>query len=265
MVVNLIGQLMNIGFSEYEAKTYLALLKVQPATAYETAKNAGIPSSKIYETLGRLKDRGIAIAIKSSGKLLYAAADPEELIEMQKASFEKTISGLEKGLKNTETDDEVSYIWNIHDYDYLIDKAIRLINNAGKNILLSVWKEEYSFLRKSLDSCRIPVAIVHFGKPENNDREMFLHPIEDTIYSEKGGRGFSLVVDSSYAVNATISEDRIVNGAWSANPGFAVLAEDYIKHDVYIMKIVSRFDDELIKKFGKKYRLLRDIFSDKEM
>lgn len=265
MVVNLIGQLMNLGFSEYEAKTYLALLKVQPATAYETAKNAGIPSSKIYEILGRLKERSIAVAIKSSGKLLYAAADPEELIEMQKASFEKTISGLEKGLKNTENEDEVSYIWNIHDYDYLIDKAIRLINKAEKNILLSVWKEEYSFLRQSLDSCNVPAAIVHFGKPENTDREMFIHPIEDTIYSEKGGRGFSLVVDSSCAVNATISGDRAVNGAWSANPGFAVLAEDYIKHDVYIMKIVSRFDDELIKKFGKNYRLLRDIFSDKEL
>jgi len=265
MVVNLITQLMKIGFSEYEAKTYLALLRVQPATAYETAKNAGVPSSKIYEILEKLKDRGTAVAIKSSGKLLYAAADPEELIDSQKASFEKIISELESGLKNTANEEEISYIWNIHDYDYLIDKSIRLINSAQKSILLSVWKEEYSFLKSSIESCRLPVSIVHFGKPEEKSSKMFVHPIEDTIYSEKGGRGFSMVTDSSCAVTAVIGDSKTVNGAWSSSPGFAVLAEDYIKHDIYIMKIVSRFDDQLIKKFGKKYRLLRDIFSDKEI
>ena len=31
------------------------------------------------------------------------------------------------------------------------------------------------------------------------------------------------------------------------------------------MKIVNRFDSELIKKFGKNYAKLRDIFTDREM
>ena len=55
-----------------------------------------------------------------------------------------------------------------------------------------------------------------------------------------------------------------VDGAWSKNRGFVTLAEDYIKHDIYIMKIVRRYDEALISTFGKGYTMLRDIFSDKE-
>ncbi len=55
-----------------------------------------------------------------------------------------------------------------------------------------------------------------------------------------------------------------VSGAWSRSEGFVLLAEDYIKHDVYIMKIVARFDRPLVKRFGRGYWRLRDIFSDTE-
>ena len=266
MVVNTIRQLMTIGFSEYEAKTYLALLKVQPATAYETAKTAGIPSSKIYEILGKLKDKGTAVALKSNNKLLYAAIDPDELIQSQKASFSKTINELEHNLKTHTKQENVSYIWNIYEYDYLIDKAVRMIKDAEKSVLLSIWPEDLQFLSESLSEANVPVSIVHFGTlKEERDETIFVHPIEDTLYSEKGGRGFSIVTDSACAVTATISENNKVTGAWSNNTGFALLAEDYIKHDIYVMKIVNRFNSQLINRFGENYHLLRDIYSDKEV
>ena len=55
-----------------------------------------------------------------------------------------------------------------------------------------------------------------------------------------------------------------VEGAWSLNRGFVTLAEDYIKHDIYIMKIVERFDPELQARFGPGYEKLRDVWNDEE-
>ena len=66
------------------------------------------------------------------------------------------------------------------------------------------------------------------------------------------------------ALMGTIYPDFKVEGAWSVNQGFVTLAEDYVKHDIYIMKIVSRFDDLLISRFGEKYKKLRDIYNDEE-
>ena len=40
-----IFKLKQLGFSEYEAKAYTALVNEHPLTAYEISKNTGIPSS----------------------------------------------------------------------------------------------------------------------------------------------------------------------------------------------------------------------------
>ena len=53
-------------------------------------------------------------------------------------------------------------------------------------------------------------------------------------------------------------------GAWSRNHAFVTLAEDYVKHDIYIMKIVERLDPELQRLFGPRYEKLRDVWNDEE-
>ena len=97
---------------------------------------------------------------------------------------------------------------------------------------------------------------------------VFRNPIEDTIYAEKGGRGLTVVADGREALMGTLREGaggvQAVEGAWSLNRGFVTLAEDYIKHDIYIMKIVSRFDPELQARFGPGYEKLRDVWKDEE-
>jgi hypothetical protein len=40
------------------------------------------------------------------------------------------------------------------------------------------------------------------------------------------------------------------------------MAEDFISHDIYILKIVRRFDKALLNEYGKNYSKLRDIFKD---
>ncbi len=94
--------------------------------------------------------------------------------------------------------------------------------------------------------------------------KVYYHPIEDTLYSEQGGRGFVLVVDSHQVLMGTISHEGQTEGTWSQNRGYVALAEDYVKHDVYITKIIKRFEKELIKTFGENYELLRDVFRDEE-
>ena len=53
-------QLMqDLGFSSYEAKAYMGILKGQPVGAYELAKRSSIPTSKIYETLNKLLNKEV--------------------------------------------------------------------------------------------------------------------------------------------------------------------------------------------------------------
>ncbi|HET6369969.1 MAG TPA: hypothetical protein VFG95_02160, partial [Nitrospiria bacterium] len=84
-------------------------------------------------------------------------------------------------------------------------------------------------------------------------------------YAEKGGRGLVIVVDSREVLMGNISYEGRTEGAWSRNKGFVTVAEDYVKHDIYIAKILRRFEKEMIERFGEKFAKLRDVFYDEEI
>ncbi|GBD99952.1 sugar-specific transcriptional regulator TrmB [bacterium BMS3Abin07] len=267
MVVNIIDKLMDIGLSEYEARAYAALLGKSPATAYGLARASGIPTSKIYEILSRLSEKGIAFPVDENGTKRYIPMEPDEFIESHRSRVETTLAALKENLASVGNVADLSYIWNIKDYGYLIDKAGRMILEAKKTLLISVWEDEMGRLEKILEkakSRKVRIAVIHFGTPEVIIGQVFQHPIEDTIYAEKGGRGLVVVADSKAVLMGTIFKDGRVEGAWSLNRGFVTMAEDYIKHDIYMMKIVRRFDRTLKDRFGDRYEELRDIFRDRE-
>jgi sugar-specific transcriptional regulator TrmB len=262
------NDLLELGFTDYEAKAYIALLQKNPATAYEIAKNAAIPTSKIYEVLVKLADKGVISEYDDQNKRKYIPMPPEEMIDSYRSKIDNTLDRLKASLKNMNQENELAYIWNIMDYDYLIDKARRMIGEAERTLLISIWPEEYELLKASLNKAAklgVQLAIVHFGQISIPMGQMFPHPIEDTVYDEKGGRGLVIVSDSQEVLFGKIGEGNEVQGANSMNEGFVTIAEDYIKHDIYVMKIVQRFDQLLIQRFGSNYQLLRDVFNDQEV
>ncbi len=273
MVENkLINDLMYTGLSEYESKAYVALIGSSPASAYEVAKRAGIPTSKVYEVMARLEQRGIAALLEDTGKSMYVPQEPEDYLSIRRHMMEKTLENLEGGLLKVRKKSETSIIWNITDYDSLMDKALAMAGSAKNSLLLSVWEQEASELAPSLVRARrlgVRVATLHFGPVTHEAGThdagvVYIHPIQHTLMEEKGGRGIVIVADSKEALVGTIREDMRADGASSRNEGFVSMAEDYIKHDIYMMKVVSRFDPQLKERFGPGYEKLRNVFADEE-
>ena len=259
---------MTLGLSEYEVKAYLSLLNENPATAYETGKASGIPTSKVYEVLKKLVGKGIVSVIDAGRTKQYIPLAADEFLNRHKNMMEKTIDSLRTELSEVKGKRGFSYIWNINDYSYLLHKVKEAIEGARKTVLLSIWEKELALIENELRGAMkkgVKIVILHFGSPKVKIGKIYPHPIEDTIYQEKGGRGLVVVVDSNEILTGTISASNKAEGAWSMNRGFVTLAEDYIKHDIYIMKIVKRFDRTLKEKFGVKYAKLRDIFTDEDV
>lgn len=267
MVVNIVASLIDSGFSDYEARAYVALLRRRPASAYECAKEANVPTSKVYFVLSRLVEKGIVLETLDGGKRKFIPVDPVDLIASLRLKTDRNLAALADGLSRISSESDITYIWNLNEHRMFIDRARSVMASAKNTVLVSVWKEELDELADVLaerSKKKVKIAVVHFGKPETFVGQMFPHPIEDTIYAEKGGRGFALVADSREVVIGTVFPDGSVDGAWSRNRGFVTLAEDYIKHDIYIMKIVERFDRTLISRFGANYHLLRDVYANEE-
>jgi sugar-specific transcriptional regulator TrmB len=235
---------MDTGLSEYEARAYMGLLGKHPATAYEV--------------------KGIISATGEETRRKYIPIEPREFVESRRSMIQSTLEVIEGGLKDAVKAEDVSYVWNLGEYDYLMDKAERIIEAARECLLISLYGEEMQALEgrlKEAEKKKIKIAVVHFGIPETLVGRLYRHPIHDTIYAKKGARGLVVVGDSKEALIGTIKKDG-VEGAYSANTGFVTLAEDYIKHDIYVMKMINRFDSELVKVFGERYEKLRDVYDD---
>jgi sugar-specific transcriptional regulator TrmB len=100
-----IFKLVQLGFSEYEAKAYVALLGENPLTAYEIAKNSGIPTSKIYEVIRKLENRRTIQSIHGERSKMFIPLSPDEFIK----SFRSTIEDNLQAIKNELGKKDVRY------------------------------------------------------------------------------------------------------------------------------------------------------------
>ena len=271
MVVNIamdiaISKLTQLGFTENEAKAYTALLSENPLTAYEIAKISGMPTSKIYEVVRKLEKRNIIQSIHGERSKMFIPVSPDEFIQNYRTVMEDNLLTIKNELKDIKTGMDTSYTWHIKNYDDLISKAKRMLNTARTSILLSIWPSEADPLLSAIQNAEtrdIKIAVIHYGPTKAKINQLYIHPAENTIFSERGGRGFTVIADSKEALNGIIA-DKKTEAIWSMNEGFVIMAESYIRHDIYQMKTMKRLDPLLRNIFGNGYEKMRDIFSDKE-
>jgi sugar-specific transcriptional regulator TrmB len=87
-----IGMMRKLGFTDSEAKVYLALIEIGPITKGPLVKKAGISSSKIYEVIDKLIEKGLASVFLKNGVKHFSAAPPSkigEYLEEKKENIEK--------------------------------------------------------------------------------------------------------------------------------------------------------------------------------
>ena len=252
-----------LGFSSYEAKAYMGLLSCQPATAYEIAKTSGIPTSKIYETIKKLCTKGVLQAIESEETQRYVALDPRDFASQIQADTQSKTRELLPLLEDLGETGQGDFIWPLGSEQQVRSKAQEMIRMAEDNLLISAWPSELIFLEEDLkqaESNGIKIAMVHFGDSDLKIGATYYHPLEKTLYAEKGGRGLTLVVDQETVLIANFVNQGTVDAAWSRNPAFVTVAEDYVKHDVYITKVTRFLGPEMSARFGESFEKLRDVF-----
>lgn len=267
MVPSLLERFREIGLGDYEAKLYVALVKRHPASGYELARSSGVPSSKVYEVLARLQEKDLVFPTDGGGRAKrYVPVDPEEFIDRYRTRVDRALDGLRDALDAVGADEPVGYIWNVHGRAPLLERTVHLIERAEHALLLSGWDDELAELAQPIAAAhrrKVRVAIIDYGSLALEASAVYAHPIKDTIHGEKGGRGLTLCADSRVALMGLVQDGGGAHGAWSRNRAFVAAAEDYLKHDIYVQKIVARFHDLLVRTYGPNFTRWRDVFSDR--
>ncbi len=259
-----LGMLAKIGFSEYEAKTYLALLRKSPLSGYAVARLSGVPRSKIYEVLGSLVERG-DVLVSNGDPALYTPKPTQELIETRRATAEKRLSEAAQGLQQyQEQSAPANLIWELHGRDEIMFRLNEIIGRAAGQILLQVWADDASELQPALAQAAgrdVQITIVAYGELDFPFAQVYTHePGVEEITNEYGGRWIILSRDGQEIVAGIVSLGKDSRAAWSSHLGIVMPITEQIKHDLYIAEMLKQHRQVLESSFGPALRDLRKRF-----
>ncbi|MDY0387597.1 MAG: helix-turn-helix domain-containing protein [Methanolobus sp.] len=139
IITMLLTSLQNLGFTSYEAKVFVALVKNENATVSVLHLDSGVPNSAIYGALKKLEKRGI-VEFLNTKPMRYRCIPPEDAIAKLKRDYRDKCDYVLDELKNIyaesscETTEE--FIWTINGIRNVADKVIQMLENAEKDVLI---------------------------------------------------------------------------------------------------------------------------------
>lgn len=159
---NLINKLINIGLTEYEAKTYFALLKKHSFTATELSKLTQVPRTKIYSVLTNLIQKGACSELPGKVRK-FCAVNPDtafsrilETLEERKTNIGKIAEELLPLYEaEKENSDPLEYIEVIRERRSII-KRIDQLEIVTKHEIVAMNKPPYAVDIKKMCEDNIP-------------------------------------------------------------------------------------------------------------
>jgi HTH-type transcriptional regulator, sugar sensing transcriptional regulator len=251
-------RLTQLGFSQYEARTYVGLLMSDGATGYSVANETGVPQPKVYETLRRLVDRGAAV-LTGERPARYAAVAPDVLLNALEKEFADKVLAARQGLERLPARDFAGHGLPISRLDSLpaaIGRAATAIAGARSRVYLSGRSDELEGLAGAVDDASergLQFVIVHFGKqPFHAPRGKLMRhaSTEGTLYPSRKTHHLAAVVDSRWALWALARDGHEWEVMYGEVPLLASLVRSYIRHDLFVQKMYADLPDELEVLYG---------------
>jgi sugar-specific transcriptional regulator TrmB len=253
MEMDLLKSVQELGFTEYEAKVYLALLDESPASGYRVAQNSGVPRAKVYEVLTGLVRRGAVLA-NYSEPVRYAPLPPKELVARRRQEMESSIEAAERNLERYATSAASrGVIWDITGREEILERAREVAGRAERSILAEIWREDAPELREALETAAgrgVEVGVVAYGDPGYPFAKVYHHDLVDEVTRGLGARWIVLSSDTREVVAGIVSMGRESRAAWTSHPGLVVPTTELVKHDIYVQEILDAHREILEESFG---------------
>jgi len=255
-----------LGFTDYEAKAYLTLCQVSPATAYEISKIAGLGKANVYSALESLVRRGAAQPV-SQAPVKFVPLEPAVLLGQIAKVTSARCKELAGKLERVEPIGATDYVWTIGGEENIHIKVGEMIGRARQHVWI---KAPHDLLRKhvaALDRAvkrGVELVMVLFG-PEDCLAE-FSFGARSTVYLHEGtgtmiGPAHQLItitVDFSEALTANLGE--VAHGAFTRSSPIVYMAEGLLRHEVYLAKIFQKFGRQIEREFGTGLAKLRETY-----
>lgn len=260
------SRLRDVGFSLYEARVYLALLRGGSQNGNEVAKHAAVPSSKVYAALEKLADQGFAQSTRRGGSTRWAAVRPEELVARLRRHYTEPLDFLDEELPKVQTVEPAEPFFTVSGLTAMLEAATSLIEASQEELYISCWEEDLETLRQALNEASergVRTFGMLYGQAELPPGSWLHHHYEEIVASRLSGRLLTLVADDAEALIAWVPDVGEANAVRSRNPVMTLIVKEYLHHDTVLQRAQMRIGFEEWDKWWKADPKLRaDILGD---
>jgi len=259
MAGELIGRLVEIGFSEYEAKAYLALLRENPVTGYQLARNSGVPRSMVYEVMDKLIHRGAAMTVRAGESTKYAPIPPTEFLTQLQREHRDLIESVREDLSSFAAAPDLDYVWNIEGRDNILTKAVEMIEQAQERCYLSFLPVTFEGLSGSLARAvgrGVQVVIYSTAALELEGGIVVVVPTPADALGETGALGLVLVVDGQEVLIGEWLSATEARASWTASRLLVFVTEHHLRTDLYLPRVLALLGDRALEVIREEDREL---------
>lgn len=247
--MDVIEGLQELGFSEYEAKAYVGLLRKSPATGYELSKLSGVPRSMIYEVLSRLVARGAVLSTVAEGVTQYMPVPADELLDRLYEAYHARVEAVRRELDGLTPGGQVDYVWNLEGYDNIIARAREMIESARYRIHVALLPETFPDLADALTEAAQRGVRIIINTTEPLDfpaGRVAVTPLVADDAGQMGTLGLMLVIDGQEALISEYLEAVGARASWTRNPLLTFVVEHHMRIDMHMPHIVHLLGDRLL-------------------
>ncbi len=242
-------KLVELGFSEYEAKAYVALLRQNPDTGYQLSRLSGVPRSMIYEVLDKLIARGAAMRMRSGGAVKYAPVPATEFLDHLQREHEGLVEGLKGELTTFARQPNLDYVWNVEGYENILARAIEMIEQAKLRVYAALLPDTFEALRAAFESTlqrRVHVVLYSPSALDLPGAHVVVAPLSDSDISQSDRLGLVLAVDGEEVLIAEWPTQTEARGAWTSSRLLVFVTEHHLRTDLYLPRVLALLGDRAL-------------------
>jgi predicted transcriptional regulator len=234
--------LMQLGFTEYEAKAYITLLQYDPLNGYELARESKLPRANIYAVLDKLESRGAIIRLETPTGTRFAPIPPNDLTRRLNRQLQASLSEVEQSLGTLTQPVDYGNIWNVRGYAALLDHAQSLIDGATRTLLIALSPQESLPFRESIEAAEargieIDTLCLHVCEPDCGRCRGRLYRYH--LAPEDNNRWLIIIRDGEELLTSQISSAEDAQTVLTRQHLLVDLASGYIRRSIALAVLLG--------------------------